>query len=217
MDDTLFDGIREDVRLFGSWSLLLVVADMAYPSPAYIPRTVPKVALSRLIECGLVEQLTGHRFRIRGMVKERDGRSGTGRNAAEVRWQNERNANALPSKAKQEHKQSTDARDSDDPAWLVAWWQIGRRRPPTAGQQKVINDFLRAFDVTGEKRLTRLFLDNPTDPIGAAMEDLRVFREKAKADAKADEDESAKRHAERKRSSGVDPKLRAWMHGEDVA
>ena len=130
MDDPMFDGIREDVRLFGSWSLLLVVGDMAYPSPAYIPRTVPKATFARLKECGLVEELSGHRFRVRGMVKERETRSGVGRNASAQRWQSERTANGMPSKAEQsraEAKQSTDTARADDPA--DAYWQLTGKYP----------------------------------------------------------------------------------------
>ena len=71
MDDPKFDGIREDVRLFGSWALLLLVADMSYPAPAFVPPTVPRSALRRLIEAELVDELPGHRFRIHGLEAER--------------------------------------------------------------------------------------------------------------------------------------------------
>src|SRR5688572_16256060 len=75
MDDPKFDGIREDVRILGSWTLLLLVADMAHPAPAFIPRTVPKTAVDRLSEAGLVDLLDGHRYRIHGLTAERGRRS----------------------------------------------------------------------------------------------------------------------------------------------
>lgn len=79
MDDDKFDGIREDVRLFGAWSLLLIVADMAYPSPAFLPPTVSRSILNRLQEAELVDILPGHRYRIHGLAAERERRSGSAR------------------------------------------------------------------------------------------------------------------------------------------
>ena len=92
MDDPCFDGIREDMRLFGSWSMMLIVADQAYPAPAFVPPTVSRASLKRLVAAELVELLPGHRYRLRGQEKERAKRSESGRNAAAVRWQSGRNA-----------------------------------------------------------------------------------------------------------------------------
>lgn len=92
MDDPCFDGIREDMRLFGSWLMMLLVADQAYPAPAFIPPTVPRSAVKRLVAAELVDLLPGHRYRLRGQEKERAKRSQSGRNAAAVRWQSERTA-----------------------------------------------------------------------------------------------------------------------------
>lgn len=88
MDDSKFDGIREDVRLFGSWSLLLLVADMSWPVPAFIPPTVPRSAFGRLVAAGLIDELPGHRFRVHGMDKERRMRSQLASNATAGRWRN---------------------------------------------------------------------------------------------------------------------------------
>jgi hypothetical protein len=74
MHDDKFDGVREDPRLIGSWLLLLIVADMAYPSPAYVLPTVSRSALKRLEEAGLVDLLDGHRYRIHGLDAERERR-----------------------------------------------------------------------------------------------------------------------------------------------
>ena len=92
MDDTKFDGIREDVRLFGSWSLMLVVADMAWPAPAFVPPAVPPRALASLVDCGLIDLLTGRRYRVHGLDAEREKRSQLARNAAAMRWHSGRNA-----------------------------------------------------------------------------------------------------------------------------
>lgn len=80
MDDSKFDGIREDPRHFGSWCLLLIVADMAWPAPAFPPPTVSKASMKVLVEAGIVDRLTGGRFRIHGLDAERGRR----RDAARV-------------------------------------------------------------------------------------------------------------------------------------
>ncbi len=74
MDDPKFDGIREDARRFGSWSILLIAADMAWPAPAYVPSTVPRSCYLALVTTGLVDELTGGRFRIHGLDAERGRR-----------------------------------------------------------------------------------------------------------------------------------------------
>jgi hypothetical protein len=74
MDDPKFDGIREDARRFGSWSILLIVADMAWPAPAYVPSTVPRSCYRALVASGLVDEQSGGRFRIHGLDAERGRR-----------------------------------------------------------------------------------------------------------------------------------------------
>jgi hypothetical protein len=74
MDDPKFDGIREDPRHFGCWCLLLIVADMAWPAPAFPPPAVSKASMKVLVEAGLVDPLTGGRFRIHGLDAERGRR-----------------------------------------------------------------------------------------------------------------------------------------------
>jgi hypothetical protein len=107
MDDPKFDGIREDVAHFGSWSIMLVVAEMAYPASAFLPAFVPSASVDALSEVGLVERLTGQRFRICGLAKEREKRSEKGRNAAAVRWQSARNADPLLAKQSKDEQSST--------------------------------------------------------------------------------------------------------------
>lgn len=74
LDDGRFDNVRSDMRHFGSWTLMLLVADMAYPAPAFVPSTVPKASLAQLTECGLIEMLPGGLFRVHGLRAERDRR-----------------------------------------------------------------------------------------------------------------------------------------------
>ena len=107
MDDPKFDGIRESVSRFGSWAILLVVAEMAYPVPAFLPTFVPSEDAEALDAAGLIELLSGSRFRIVGLAKEREKRSQYGRNAAAVRWQSARNADPLLAKQSKDEQSIT--------------------------------------------------------------------------------------------------------------
>jgi hypothetical protein len=74
LGDDRFDTIRSDMRHFGSWTLMLLVADMAYPAPAFVPSTIPKASLAQLVEVGLIEALPGGLFRVHGLEAERSRR-----------------------------------------------------------------------------------------------------------------------------------------------
>jgi hypothetical protein len=75
LEDAKFDAIRSDMRHFGSWSLMLVIADMAYPAPAFIPPTVPKASLAALVDASLVDLLPARMYRIHGLQTERERRA----------------------------------------------------------------------------------------------------------------------------------------------
>lgn len=70
---------------------------------------------------------------------------------------------------------------------------------PTAGQRRVIESFLRAFDVTGDERAARLILATPEDPIGALITDLRSFRAERLEEAEKVEAEATERRAGQRR------------------
>lgn len=89
--DTKFDGIREDVRHIGSWTILLTLADMAWPSVAYVPPSIPVDSFHALVAAGLVDDLANGRFRVKGLDAERKRRQKSARKGAVARW---RNANA---------------------------------------------------------------------------------------------------------------------------
>ncbi len=78
LEDERFEDIRGDMRHFGSWALMLMVADMAYPAPAFIPPTVSRASLAKLADCGLIEPLKGGLFRVHGLEAERSRRAGGG-------------------------------------------------------------------------------------------------------------------------------------------
>lgn len=133
MEDAKFDGIREDLRLLGAWTLLLIVADMAWPAPAFVPRTVSKTALQRLIKAELVDTLSGERYRIRGLDSERErrrdaARSGprrdpNGTQTGPVREPDGSQAETKPSRVQDEDEPTR----AGDPA--VAYWELTGRFP----------------------------------------------------------------------------------------
>jgi hypothetical protein len=137
MDDPKFDGIREDMRLMGSWLTLLVAADMAWPAPAYPPMIVPKAAVKALVEAGLVDSLSGGRYRIHGLDKERAERASTASANAHKRWDRPdtgRNATALPlhsngtaSQAKPSQDETSLAEAPRDPADI--YWSLTGKYP----------------------------------------------------------------------------------------
>lgn len=108
LDDVRFDTVRHDMRHFGSWALLLVVADMAYPAPAFVPPVVPGKSLRALADAGLIELLAGGRYRVHGLDAERVRRAASARASADARW-SDRSPNGMRS-----HSGRIARRDEDE-------------------------------------------------------------------------------------------------------
>jgi hypothetical protein len=88
-DDLMHDypAIWADDAALATWLRLLVLADKMWPTPPELPRSARGRGLARLVESGLVKQVSKHSFRIKGYDKERQSRQDAARNAAAVRWQ----------------------------------------------------------------------------------------------------------------------------------
>lgn len=86
LDDKKFDEIRADMRHFGSWTMMLVVAEMAYPAPAFIPPRVSRASLQALAKAGLITLFPARMYRVTGLKKEREARSARGKAGADARW-----------------------------------------------------------------------------------------------------------------------------------
>jgi hypothetical protein len=187
MDDTKFDGIREDVRLFGSWSLLLIVADMAHPAPAYLPRTVPKAGIAKLSDAGLIDLLPGHRYRVHGLDAERARRrdSATRGDPSGTQAGPKRDPNG--SQAKQSRaetsKDEADARVPDDGRADLEAFLLITRRAPTPRQRKLLDGLLDRHDLTGPQWAADIMLRNPDDPIGAVIKADQEWRAERIAEA----------------------------------
>ncbi len=77
----------------GLFVKLLITAEKFYPDPAPLPAKTR--TYHQLVDVGLVQEVGVGRYTIKGLEAERERRSATGRKGAAVRWQSERNANAL--------------------------------------------------------------------------------------------------------------------------
>lgn len=112
VDDPMFQRVFDNNDALAQWLRMLLVADAMHPVSVAMPRRNPAVRL--LIDVGLVLERPGNRYTIRGLDAERERRSASARNAAAVRWQSGRNADAMPSKAKQSiEEQSSPANASN--------------------------------------------------------------------------------------------------------
>ncbi len=190
MEDVKFDGIREDVRLFGSWSLLLVVADMAHPVPAYLPRTVPKMAVDKLAGVGLIDLLPGHRYRVHGLDAERERRrtAATNRVPPGTRMVPRRDLNGAQDETKtRRDKDEADARspEADDGRADLEAFLLVTRRAPTPKQRQLLDELLTRHDVNGPDWAASIILRHPDDPIGAVIAADKAWRDERIEEAKA--------------------------------
>jgi hypothetical protein len=81
---------------FATWMRLLVLAEQMWPMPVELPRSVRPKALAVLTDAGLITT-NGTYYTVKGLDVERTSRRNAARKGAAERWDNERNANALPS------------------------------------------------------------------------------------------------------------------------
>lgn len=86
--------IVSDDGAYATWLRLLVAADKVWPTTPELPKSVKAGPLGRLVASGLVSLLPRHTFSIRGYETERGARQESARNAAALRWQNGRSADA---------------------------------------------------------------------------------------------------------------------------
>lgn len=146
-DDPMFALVYGDDAALGTWLRMLTIADGLYPTSAPMPRRNSKVTL--LIESGLVIELPGNRYTIRGLKAERERRSASARNAAAVRWHSPRNADAMPRRDETRKDEQISADAPERPAAFMGFRPKKKRTPSEA---EVLADIKRqhdeAFEVT---------------------------------------------------------------------
>lgn len=84
-DDPKFADVYDDDAALALWLRLLIVADAIHPAAAPLPVVNPD-ALAMLVAAGLVDLVGTTRYRIHGLVKERERRSSKARASANARW-----------------------------------------------------------------------------------------------------------------------------------
>lgn len=184
-EDAKFDGIRDDPKLMGSWLLLLVAADMAYPSPAYVVPTVSRSALARLVDAGLIDLLGGHRYRVHGLAAEREYRKqlATTRGPDADRTvpgrspDGDQEGTKAKAKQRRDEEEAYDGRDD-----LEAFLEV-RRRAPSEKQRRILDEVLDRHDVTGPAWSAAIIRANPDDPIGAVIAADKQWKAERMAEA----------------------------------
>lgn len=107
VDDPKFEKVYDNDHALATWLRMLLMADATYPVSAPMPPRNPTVRL--LIDCGLIVEKPGNRYQVKGLRAERERRSAASRIGAVKRWENERNANAMPSRAEQSNSKAGSA------------------------------------------------------------------------------------------------------------
>jgi hypothetical protein len=216
-----FPVIYANDRAFATWARLLMLADASWPMRPPLPRSVRGRPLADLVEAGLVT-VAGDFYSMLGLDAERTRRQDYARNAAALRWERERNASALPNKAKtsKEEQSNTaehesmngyDGRDDLEAFLLVT------RRAPTAKQRKLLDDVLQLHDLSGPQWSAQIILSHPDDPIGAVIEADKEWRSERIAAAKAEEHAPVKRSRRGTGMTGVNAELAKYYRDLEAA
>jgi hypothetical protein len=117
VDDDKFASVYDDDRRLATWLRLLIAADQAYPASAHIPMGCHRPSVVALADAGLIDLGTGSRFRLHGLVTEREMRSQSARNAAAVRWHPNGNAKPMLDETRQDETSNTRASARTKEPW----------------------------------------------------------------------------------------------------
>ena len=85
-DDERLATIYPDDGTLGLWLRLLLLAEHAWPKPAYLPRRTNGQRLRTLVEAGCIVMIDRDRFRFHGLDAEHQRRIDRSRAAANARW-----------------------------------------------------------------------------------------------------------------------------------
>jgi hypothetical protein len=119
VDDPKFQRVYDNDAALATWLRMLLIADAMYPASAPMPRR--NSAVSLLVEVGLIQERPGNRFVVCGLQAERERRSESARIGAAKRWDNERNANAMP--RRDETSKDKTSNGANAPATTFMGWR----------------------------------------------------------------------------------------------
>lgn len=111
--------LYDNSTVLGDWLKLLIASEQAWPTDPELPRTVRSSSVTTLVAEGVL-QVTGHRYHLRGFQAERERRAQSGRTGAALRWQNDGNANAVPSHNERNASTRTSTRELEGKQGLRA-------------------------------------------------------------------------------------------------
>lgn len=177
--DEKLGAVYHDDRLFSWYVRLLLEAHLCYPTPAFIPRSLPERVLRGLVERGVI-LVTGDFYTVSGLVKERvevTGRAGGIVRAATAERDGGRFAPTPPMGVVSD--EIPDGRE-DIEVFVERF-----RRPPTPAQREVLDRSLRDHDVTGAKWAADIMRASPDDMIGAVIAASKAWRDQRGAEARA--------------------------------
>lgn len=214
MEDEKFDNVRDNDAAFAWYVRLLFIAHAAHPAPGYLPR-VPRKVLATLQDAGLIA-VSGSRFTMSGVAKERSEVADLGHRAGgtvrAATAERDESGRFVPSAGPPLDQRAGPATSSSDGTYVYVQDDDGRddieayvevrRRAPTPGQRRVLDNVLARHDVTGPKWAADIIRANPHDPIGAVIEADNRWRLQRKIEAVTEE-----RKAEVKKRGIRDPFL----------
>lgn len=119
-----------DDHQLATWLRMLATADPMWPTPPEVARSVRPAVLAKLVDTSLI-QVVGDRYRVKGLDAVRGKVADAARNAAAVRWQSARNAEAMPTKpdADQTRPDAYAARAEDDEDPADIYWRLTGKYP----------------------------------------------------------------------------------------
>lgn len=190
-----YPDVWRDPVLRGDYTLLLAVADRAWPASPEVPRLARPKAVKRLAELGLILLEPPYHYRCRGMDKHREERRRQAAHAASVRYA-DRTANSsaastataparnLPNRAEPNRAETEPslAEPTGAPDIVEDYYRLTNRFP----NQKVsdwletlVNEF--GYEATSRKLATEFTRDHsPQTLLGRVRDELRSDDHKAK-------------------------------------
>lgn len=194
-DDPKFGTIYDSNDHLATWLRLLMLADGQWPASPPVPANAKKSSLKALADAGLIDFISGGRYRIHGLDAERGRRREAARTPPKSAPNGPRTVPERPwdpgPKTRQDetHRVEPSARatqNDDGRADLEAFLML-RRRAPTPKQRRLLDEVLDRHDLTGPAWAADIMYKHPDDPIGAVIEADKAYRAERIAEAQAQE------------------------------
>jgi hypothetical protein len=214
VDDPKFATIFDSDPCLAAWLRLLLIADQAHPASGHLPSNVRRNAVIELERVGLID-LTGNRFRIRGLDAERERRrlAATSRPRTVPTPKHIRvpdGTQTVPERGARRDEDETRTRREDPPSPprpdVAALQSFGYN--VTTKRLRLLDEVAERHDLTGYEWAAKIIRANRADPIGAVIEADRVWKAERRSEADAQEREAAEN-----RRGEIAPNVRTLLQG----